>query len=169
MSHQLELRLIDASFPDGEIPLSDLSAIATSLQELHLRIARLSLDAERRGRPNHVVAQASQLRLTGVATSSTSLLISRSEPGTLDRGSVELADLDAKFADIIRGVADDARPDWVTDSVAESAAKLVEAFKAAAPSVDAWIGADPPVASSETASIVRRGELAPSRRRPARL
>ncbi|MGL5930044.1 MAG: hypothetical protein ACRCY8_14015, partial [Dermatophilaceae bacterium] len=145
MSHQLELRLIGAAFPTGEIPLSDLSAIAASLQELHLRIARLSLDAEQRGRPNDAVAHVSQLRLTGVAEGSTSLLISRGEPDTLDVEPAEFADLDAKFDDVIRGIADDARPGWVTDPVAESAADLVKALKAAAPSIEARLDGSPAV------------------------
>ncbi|MGL4745784.1 MAG: hypothetical protein ACRCXL_15530 [Dermatophilaceae bacterium] len=145
MSHQLELRLIDAAFPTGEIPLSDLSAIAASLQELHLRIARLSVDSERRGRPNDTLAQISQMRLTGVSEGSTRLLISRGEPDTLDVEPAEIADLDAKFDDVIRGIADDARPGWVTDPVAESAADLVKALKAAAPSVEARVAGSPVV------------------------
>ncbi|MGL5818197.1 MAG: hypothetical protein ACRCYR_11575 [Phycicoccus sp.] len=144
-SDRFELRLLDAEFPDGEIPLADLRDIADSLQELNRRIARLSLDTERRGRPNDLLARASQMRLTGVAAGSTRLLISRGEAGTLDIEPAEFSDLDAKFADLIRGIADDARPDWVTDSVAESAADLVKALKAAAPSIEARIGDRPAV------------------------
>lgn len=51
MSPELELRLIEASAPDGEIRLSDLAEIARTLQELSLRIGRQYADAG--GRAEH--------------------------------------------------------------------------------------------------------------------
>jgi hypothetical protein len=145
MTQELELRLVGAAAPDGEIRFADLAAIASSLQELSLRITRTSVDSERMGRPNDVVQGLSQLRLTGLARGSTRLLVARGAPDVLAIEPRELQDLVLKFAEVIEGVARDRRPGWVSDSVAESAEDFVKALQTAAPVVEARVGAGRPV------------------------
>ncbi|MGI8415024.1 MAG: hypothetical protein ACR2P2_02225 [Nakamurella sp.] len=141
MSTELELRLIEASAPDGEIRLSDLAEIARTLQELSLRIGRQYADAGGPGRTHHTIEDLSQLRLTGLAAGSTRLVVARGELGELDAEFPEVAELDRRFWDVIEGIGSDRRPEWVSDLVADSAAGFLAALQVAAPRVVASMGA----------------------------
>jgi hypothetical protein len=140
MAESLELRLEGAAAPDGEIPLADLAAIAKSLQELSLRVTRASVGAADLGRPNADVAGLSQVRLSGIRAGSTRLILSRGEPDVLDIDPAQLSDLDQRFLGILQGIGQDRRPDWVSDTVADSASDFVNALQAAAPVVVARLG-----------------------------
>lgn len=133
----LELRLVGARAPDGEIRFADLVAIASSLQELSLRITRTCVSAERLGRPNDVVQEFAQLRLRGLTKGSTRLLVSRGPSDTLDIDPSELRDLDRKFSEVIEGVGRDQRPAWLNDSIAESTEEFVKALQSSAHVVEA--------------------------------
>lgn len=140
MSTELELRLIDASAPDGEIRLSDLAEIARTLQELSLRIGRQYADADGPGRTHRAIEELSQLRLTGVTTGSTRLLVSRGQAEALDVEFLDVAELDRRFWDVVDGIGHDRRPSWVSDLIADSAAGFLTALRAAAPQVVASMG-----------------------------
>lgn len=140
MSTELELRLIEASAPDGEIRLSDLAEIARTLQELSLRIGRHYADAAGPGRTHHTIEDLSQLRLSGLATGSTRLLVARGPTDALDLELPDARELDRRFWEVIDGIGHDRRPEWVTDLIAHSAAGFLTALRASAPRVVATMG-----------------------------
>lgn len=140
MSTELELQLKGASAPDGEIRLSDLAEIARTLQELSLRIGRQYADTEGPGRTHHTIEDLSQLRLAGLAVGSTRLVVARGEFPALDAEFPEVAELDRRFWDVIKGIGSDRRPEWVSDLVADSAAGLLAALQVAAPRVVVSMG-----------------------------
>lgn len=141
MSPELELRLIEASAPDGEIRLSDLAEIARTLQELSLRIGRQYADAGGPGRTHHTIEDLSQLRLAGLDAGSTRLVVARGELGALDAEFPDVTELDRRFWDVIEGIGSDRRPEWVSDLIADSAAGFLAALQTAAPRVVASMGA----------------------------
>lgn len=145
MSEELQLRLVEAEAPDGEIAVSDLVAIAQSLQEVSLRITRDCVDAEPLGRPPRVLDELSQLRLRGISKGSTRLVLARGPSGALDLDLPVLATVDQRFGEIIHAMGEDRRPEWVTDSIGDSVADLVRALKSAAPVVEARMGAREPI------------------------
>lgn len=151
----LELRLVGASAPDGEIRFVDLAAIASSLQELSLRITRTCVSAEHLGRPNDVVQELAQLRLGGLTTGSTRLLVSRGSSDTLNIDRSELHDLDRKFFEVIEGVGQDKRPSWVNDSIAASTEDFVKALQSSAQVVEALFAGVGHAIRIETGSIHR--------------
>lgn len=141
MSTELELQLKGASAPDGEIRLSDLAEIARTLQELSLRIGRQYADAEGPARTHHAVEDLSQLRLAGLATGSTRLVVTRGELPALDAEFPDVTELDRRFWDVIEGIGSDRRPEWVSDLIADSATGFLAALRGAAPRVIATMGA----------------------------
>lgn len=133
MTKDLELRLIDAAVPDGEIVVKDLAALATALQELSTRISREILNTPGPGRTKQFMKEFAQLRLSGIEAGSTVLTFNK---GPIDKLDVELAEqrvADERFWEIVEAIGQDRRPRWATDLVSESAAKLVGALRAAAP------------------------------------
>lgn len=155
MNDDLELRLVGTSAPDGEIRFGDLVAIASSLQELSLRITRTCVSAERSGRPKDVVQEFAQLRLGGLSNGSTRLLVSRGPSDTLDIEPSERRDLDRKFSEVIEGVGQDQRPSWVDDSIAASTEDFVKALQDAAQVVEARFAGAGRTVRIETRSIHR--------------
>lgn len=155
MNDDLELRLVGASAPDGEIRFAGLVAIASSLQALSLRITRTCVSADRLGRPNDVVQEFAQLRLRGLSNGSTRLLVSRGPSDTLDIEPSERRDLDRKFAEVIEGVGQDERPSWVNDSIAECTEDFVKALQDAAQVVEARFAGVGRTVRIETWSIHR--------------
>lgn len=132
MSAQIEFNLVGGSVPRGEIGLSDLVKIAGALQELSLRIGRAQAEAAGPGRSANSVEALTELRLLGVSVGSTKLLVVQGldNPLPIDWGDEEA--LRDRFWEIIEGIAADARPQWVTALIADSAAELVAALKGAA-------------------------------------
>lgn len=135
MTRVLELRLIGAPVPSGEIPAKDLAALAGALQELSTRIGRDIVNAPGPGRTKQFMEEFAQLRLRAVEPGSTLLTLSKGPTDKLDVDLPEQEAADDRFWDIVDGIKDDKRPDWATDLIAESAAKLVTAFRDAAPRV----------------------------------
>jgi hypothetical protein len=135
MTNEIELRLIDAAAPNGEVAVKDLAALATALQELTTRISRDVINTPGPGRTKQFMEEVAQLRLRAVEASSTVLRFSKGPVDKLDVDLPEEAVADDRFWEIVQAMAEDRRPDWVSDLIAESVAKLVSAFQAAAPSV----------------------------------
>ncbi len=135
MIREIELRLVDAPAPSGEVTVKDLAAIATALQELTTRISRDVINMPGPGRTKQFMEELSQLRLHAVERGSTVLRFSKGPTDKLDVDLPEQAVADDRFWEIVRAMGEDRRPDWATDLIAESVGKLVNAIQAAAPTV----------------------------------
>lgn len=135
MMKEIELRLVDAPGPSGEIPVKDLAALATALQELTTRISREVINTPGPGRTKQFMEELSQLRLHAVEPGSTVLRFSKGPSDKLDVDLPEQAVADDRLWEIVRAMDEDRRPDWATDLIAESVGKLVNAIQAAAPTV----------------------------------
>lgn len=127
---ELRLRHLRHGVPNGAIRLADLAVLASALQELNTRIARLVIGQDGPGRSLDAAAQVAQLRLTGIRDGSTRLQVSYGEQPTLDDPMFAGAQDETvdKFWQIVAGIATDSRPDWVTAGIALSAADLVTAM-----------------------------------------
>jgi len=135
MMKEIELHLVDAAAPSGEIAVKDLAALATALQELTTRISRDVINTAGPGRTKQFMEELSQLRLHAVEAGSTVLRFSKGPTDKLDVDLPEQTVADDRFWEIVQAMAEDRRPEWVTDRIAESAGKLINAFQAAAPTV----------------------------------
>ncbi len=133
MSKEIELRLIDAPVPDGEIIVKDLAALTTALQELTTRIGREVINSPGQGRTKQFMEEFAQLRLRSVEAGSTVLVFSKGPTDKLDVDVPEQQVADDRFWEIVKAIAEDQRPEWVTDLIAESAGRLVDALQVAAP------------------------------------
>ncbi len=137
MSTQFEFRLIDAGVPEGQMAADDLLTIIASLKEISLRIGRAETAAEPVGRAPKRVHQVADL-LIGLAPGSTRLLFRRAD-GDVDALDSDLPDeqaVDERFESLLDGIANDRRPDWVDDSLAQVAWELAGALHRAAPEVE---------------------------------
>ena len=132
MIKEIELRLVDAPAPSGEIAVKDLAALATALQELTTRISRDVTNTPGPGRTRQFMEELSQLRLHAVEPGSTVLRFSKGPTDKLDVDLPEQAMADERLWEIVQAMGDDSRPDWATDLIAESVGKLVNAIQAAA-------------------------------------
>jgi hypothetical protein len=135
MTTDLELRLIDAPAPKGEITARDLAALAVALQELSTRIGRDVVNTPGPGRTKQFMEEFAQLRLRAIESGSTILKFSKGPTDKLDIDLAEQKAADDRFWEVVGAIRDDKRPDWATDLIAESAAKLVTALRDAAPKV----------------------------------
>lgn len=137
MSTQFEFRLIGAAAPEGELDADQLLAIVQSLKEIATRLGRVETDAEPLGRPPKRVERVARLTI-GLAPGSTRVLARRAhaDGSTLDFDLAEEHSFDARFQDLVESIALDERPDWVSDSLAASAAELTGALQKAAPEVE---------------------------------
>ncbi len=135
MIKEIELRLVDAPAPSGEIAVKDLAALATALQELTTRISRDVINMPGPGRTRQFMEELSQLRLHAVEPGSTVLRFSKGPTDKLDVDLPEQAVADERLWEIVQAMGEDRRPDWATDLIAESVGKLVNAVQAAAPTV----------------------------------
>lgn len=136
MTSEFKLRLIGAAAPNGEITARDLSGLASALQELTLRIGGDIVQKPGRGRTKQYVEEFSQLRLCGLASGSTILQFAKGPINTLDVATPEGELADKRFWEVLAGISDNRRPGWVSEPVAESACKLINALRVAAPRVE---------------------------------
>lgn len=135
MMTEIELHLVGAAAPNGEIAAKDVAALAAALQELATRVGREMINTPGPGRSKQFMEEFAQLRLRAVESGSTVL---RFNKGPVDKLAVELPEealADDRLWEIAGAIGDDRRPEWVTDLIAESAGKLVSAVRAAAPTV----------------------------------
>lgn len=133
MAKDIEMHLVDAPVRDGEIVVKDLAALTTALQELTTRIGREVINTPGPGRTKQFMEEFAQLRLRGIEAGSTLLVFSKGPTDKLDVDLPEQRIADDRFWEIVQAIAEDQRPDWVTDLIAESAGKFVDALRAAAP------------------------------------
>ncbi|MGY4710674.1 hypothetical protein ACXDF8_14125 [Mycolicibacterium sp. CBM1] len=133
VSTEFELKLVDAPVPSGEVAAKDLAALAASLQELTTRIGRDVAGSAGPGRSKQHTEKSARLRLRSVTPGSTVLKFVK---GPTDKLDIDLAHerlADDRFWDVIAGIGQNHKPEWMTDLVAESAGKLVAALRSAAP------------------------------------
>ena len=129
MIRDIELTLLGAPVPNGEIAARDLAALVGALQELTTRVARDAVSAAGPGRSKQFVEEFAELRLRAVDAGSTVLRFAKGPVGKLDVDLPEEAAADDRFWEVLEGIAEDRRPESVTDLVAESAGKLLSALK----------------------------------------
>lgn len=145
MTADLELRLIGASVPDGEISLKDLAALSAALQELTTRIGRDVVQTPGPGRTWAFMEEFAQLRLRTVESGSTILRFGKGPIDKLDVSVAEHQLAESRFWEIIDAIDRDQRPEWASDLIAESTAKLIVALRDAAPQVSLSSSAHPAV------------------------
>ncbi len=133
MAKDIEMRLINARVPDGEIIVKDLAALTTALQELTTRIGREVINTPGPGRTKQFMEEFAQLRLRGIEAGSTVLVFSKGPTDKLEVDLPEQQIADDRFWEVVTAIGEDKRPEWVTDLIADSAEKLVDALQAAAP------------------------------------
>lgn len=133
MTQDLELRLIDAPVPNGEIVVKDLAALTTALQELSTRICREVVNTPGPGRSKQFMEEFAQLRLKAVEPGSTVLKFSKGPTDKLDVDLAEHSLAEDRFWEIVEAIRQDVRPGWATDLIVESVAKLAGALRDAAP------------------------------------
>jgi len=133
MARDLELRLIGAPVPDGEIAAKDLAALAGALQELMTRVSRDVVGSVGPGRTKRFIEEFAQLRLRYVGDGSTTLTFTRGSVDKLDIDLPEYETADRRFWETVNAIGQDMRPDWVSEPVAESAGRFVTAMRDAAP------------------------------------
>jgi hypothetical protein len=107
MPNEIELRLVDAAAPSGEVAVKDLTALATALQELTTRISRDVINTPGPGRTKQFMEEFSQLRFRAIEAGSTVLRFSK---GPIDVDLPEEAVADDRFWEIVQAMADDRRP-----------------------------------------------------------
>lgn len=132
MINHIELRLEGAHSPRGEIAVKDLTAIAASLQELVTRLSRESTNAAGPGRSKQHVEEFAQLRLGGIEGGSTVLTFGKGPTEKFDLDLPGLAEADDRLWEILGAIADDRRPEWTTELIADTAGRLVGALRSAA-------------------------------------
>jgi hypothetical protein len=137
MSTQFEFHLMGANAPDGELEADQLLAIVQSLKEIATKIGRAETGAEPVGRAPRRVQRVAKLTI-GLAPGSTRVLARRAGAGD-DAFDFDLADeqaFDENFQALVESIAEDRRPDWVSDTLSLAAADLTAALQQAAPEVE---------------------------------
>jgi hypothetical protein len=135
MTDDLELRLVGASGPSGEIRARDLAVLADALQELRLRIGRELINTAGPGRTKQYMEELTEIRLNGITAGSTLLTFAHGPTDKFEGILSEEKLLEQRFHEMVEAIGRDERPDWATELIAESAAKLVDGLKSAAPRV----------------------------------
>lgn len=137
MTTQFEFRLIGGEAPEGELDADQLLAIVQSLKDIATKLGRAETDAETLGRPPKRVERVARLTI-GLAPGSTRVLARRAhvDDQALDFDLAEEEGFDDKFEELVQSIALDTRPEWVSDTLAASAADLTVALQKAAPEVE---------------------------------
>lgn len=133
--HEIEFRLLGTHVPDGQIGLSELSAVASALQDLATRIGRHAAGQDGAGRTKAAAEAVTRLRLTGLGKGSTRLSVAYGQADVLPI-DLDLEDeTESAFLEIVEAISIGERPAWTPEPVAESALAVVEAFRRSADSV----------------------------------
>lgn len=137
MTTQFEFRLIGVDAPEGELDADQLLAIVQSLKDIATKLGRSETDAESLGRPPKRVERVARLTI-GLAPGSTRVLARRAhvDDEALDFDLAEEEGFDEKFQALVESIALDERPDWVSDTLAASAADLTAALQKTALEVE---------------------------------
>lgn len=129
MAKRFELHLTGMDMPAGLIDADHLVEIVSSLQEMAIRLGRTATNSAAKGRPSRNLDRVAGLRI-GLEKGSTTIVAERdTAQGVLDFDLQDEQSVDRRFAELIASVGADERPDWVTDSLASTAARLVTALQ----------------------------------------
>lgn len=120
-TYDLTLSGLDA--PDGQIDFRDIAALADSLQVAATRISRLVAGLDGRGRAPAGLDAACSLRLVSLNPGSTAVKFALGDEASL-AGMTDEEQIATKFEELVRGVAENAPPEWVTPLISLAAAKL---------------------------------------------
>lgn len=140
MATRFQFRLIDGGAPEGELEADQLLAIVQSLKELATKVSRAETDGEPIGRPSSRTKRVARLTI-GLGPGSTSVFVRRAvDASALAIELDEERAFDDRFRAVVESIAADARPAWVTDTLAIAAGKLRSALEDAAPTVEFTAG-----------------------------
>lgn len=123
-----EIHIETAHDAKGEMRFEALGALTTALQALQTRVGRHLVDRPGAGRTSAAVDSLTTLRMTGLPEGSTKILARRGDDAALDLELPLGKDLDERFYELINGIGEGRRPEWATDLLAETAAKVVDAL-----------------------------------------
>jgi hypothetical protein len=146
----IRLRLLGADYPDGEIPLANLGAIAERAQQLATRLARAEEGRGGPGRSPNRLAEGVRLMFLGIESGSTQLLIAAPpRDPQLDLGPATEEAIERTLGRLIDGLdaaaTGDDLPDGYDDLSRRALADWLDALAQAAPSLEAEgrVGARP--------------------------
>lgn len=128
-----ELRLEKLAEPPGEVRLSSLAGLASTLQELETRIGRHLAQQRGPGRTPRVIEELTELRLVMLAEGSARLGVRRGVDSTLDLDLEIGREIDAHFEEVVSGISAAQRPAWANPLIADTAGRLIEALQRSAP------------------------------------
>lgn len=158
----ITLRLIDGVAPSGEIRAIDLEKIAGALHQMSIRLGRELDKSTRPGRSRPPVEELHQVRVVGLTNGSTVLDFRVGPPEMLP---IEFEDeqwRDEQLRSLLTGLADDSRPEGVSDLVADSVAELVQGLRTAASTVEVS-GSGLPTRRFSTSALHRDSWVTPRR------
>lgn len=136
MAKRFELHLGGMDAPAGLIDADRLVEVVRCLQDMATRIGRLETDSAPKGRPSKNLSRVASLCI-GLEKGSTTIVAQRGVvEGALGFDLPDEEAVDRQLAELIECIGGDRRPDWVTDSLANTADELVAAFQKTAPSVE---------------------------------
>lgn len=142
MAKRFEFRFIDAGVPDGLLAAEHLIALVQGLKELATKLSRTETHAETLGRPNSHTKQIATLQI-GLAAGSTTLIAQRAQlDEALEFDIEEEAGFDLKLQESITGIAVNHRPEWMTDTQADTAENLRKTFARVSPTLEFFVDGD---------------------------
>lgn len=161
---EIELRMYGQADPPGELRADAAARVGEALQDVILRLTREAANAAGLGRPPRVLEQLGEVRLAGVTQGSTRLIFRLGDPSALDVDPLSGA-TDRMFTELVTGIAQNRRPAFVTETIAEATARFVASLQKASPQTDVTLSGRT-VARLETGRVDRR--CGNSRRGPCR-
>lgn len=134
MTREFELRIVGHPAGDGELLAGDAVGLITAFKELAYRLTRHAADRAGLGRTDAVLERLAQVRVA-LRGGGTRLVFTLGDPDALD------IDPNARVVDdllwkVLRGMANNRRPQGITDSVAEPVDMLVVALAKAGHGVE---------------------------------
>lgn len=118
-----------------------------------LRLTREAANAAGLGRPPRVLEQLGEVRLAGVTQGSTRLIFRLGDPSALDVDPLSGA-TDRMFTELVTGIAQNRRPAFVTETIAEATGRFVASLQKASPQTDVTLSGRT-VARLETGRVDR--------------
>ncbi|MEI5583945.1 MULTISPECIES: hypothetical protein [unclassified Agromyces] len=124
-----ELAVQGMPVPDGQIPFAELGALATSIQDLVLRIGRQLDERSGAGRTPLSLGRATEVRLVALREGSTLLDFEIGDPDTIDLPDETHALLAERFEEIVQHVQINEPPPWTDHLVGEAAGRVVASLR----------------------------------------
>ena len=150
---EIELRMYGQADPPGELRADAAARVGEALQDVILRLTREAANAAGLGRPPRVLEQLGEVRLAGVTQGSTRLIFRLGDPSALDVDPLSGA-TDRMFTELVTGIAQNRRPAFVTETIAEATARFVASLQKASPQTDVTLSGRT-VARLETGRVDR--------------